>query len=357
MTSLDINIVLPFLTTKPGGGTKIMYEYANRLNEKGHRVIVIHSIQRPYKRIKSPVWWKQLQYRMRGLCRPPWFDLHENVQSLVVPSITDDYVPDGDIIMCTWWEMAYMVNRLSDSKGEKFNLIQGYEVWKGHEDLVHASYKLPVRHMVIANYLKDIFKKHNGKSPEYIPNAIDTNKFIFKTQPEDRNPHSIIMMYSQEVHKGTEYGIKALTQVKRKFPDLRVDLFGVYEKPDLPDWMHYTQKPRDLSVLMNRNAIFFSPSLVEGWALPPAEAMACGCAVVCTNIGGHADYAIHGKTALLAEPKNISDMAEKLSVLLRDKNKRIEIALHGYENIVTQFSWEVSLSKLEDMFLHAAAYK
>ena len=50
-------------------------------------------------------------------------------------------------------------------------------------------------------------------------------------------------------------------------------------------------------------------------------------------------------------------MAEKLTMLLKDEKKRINIALQAYENIVKQFSWEVSVSKLEDMFLHATAYR
>jgi glycosyltransferase involved in cell wall biosynthesis len=357
MTSLDINIVLPFLTTKPGGGTKIMYEYANRLSERGHRVIVIHSIQRPYRKIKSPVWWKQIQYRMRGLSRPRWFHLHEDVQSLVVPSITDDYVPDADITLCTWWEMTYMISRLSSSKGQKFNLVQDYETWKGHEELVHASYQLPVHHLVIADYLEKIVEKYNGERPTHIPNAVDTNRFNVRIVPEERNPHSIIMLYSEEPRKGTEYGLKALTEVKKTFPDLHVELFGVYDHPKIESWMNYTQKSHDLAQLMNSCSIFFTPSLGEGWALPPAEAMACGCAVVCTKIGGHADYAIDGKTALLAEPKNVPDMVKKLTELLKNHEKRIQLAQQGFENIVTQFSWEVSVNRMEDAFLHALAYR
>src|SRR6476661_11129492 len=177
MKPLRINIVLPFFTTRPGGGTKIMYEYANRLQERGHQVTVLHSIQRPYRKIKSPVWWKQLTYRLRGLSRPPWFPLHEAVRSLIVPEITDQYVPDADITMSTWWEMTYMISRLGEAKGKKFNLVQDHEVWKGHEELVHGSYRLPVHHLVIAKYLQDLLEQHSGIRPHHIPNAINHEKF------------------------------------------------------------------------------------------------------------------------------------------------------------------------------------
>ncbi len=350
MRSLHINMILPFLTTKPSGGAKIMYEYANRLQARGHHVIVLHSIHRPYHKIKSPSWWKQFQYRLRGLSRPSWFPLHAAVQSLIVPRITDDYVPDGDITICTWWEMAYMINQLSPSKGQKFNLIQDYEIWKGHQELVHASYSLPVTHLVIARHLQHLVQQYSGHCPVHIPNAIDTDKFNIHILPEQRKAHSVCMLYSQEHRKGTSYGLKALVEVKKIFPDLQVQLFGVYDAPKLPEWIQYIKKPRDLSQVFNTNAIFLSPSLGEGWALPPAEAMACGCAVVCTRIGGHADYAMNGETALLAEPKNTADIVKKISELLQEQQLRVQIATRGHELVTTHFCWEASVNMLEKLF-------
>ena len=93
-----------------------------------------------------------------------------------------------------------------------------------------------------------------------------------------------------------------------------------------------------MNTVYNQHAIFFSPSLAEGWALPPAEAMAAGCALVCTQIGGHADYAFTNETALLVEPKNIQDMVHKLRRLLNDKLMRIQLAERGHEFITKHFS-------------------
>mgnify|MGYP003350828049 CR=1 FL=1 len=47
--SLNIAMVLPFPVTKPVGGAKIIYEYANRLFERGHSITIYHSIKRPFK--------------------------------------------------------------------------------------------------------------------------------------------------------------------------------------------------------------------------------------------------------------------------------------------------------------------
>ncbi len=353
MKKLRINIVLPFPATRPGGGVKIMYEYANRLRERGHLVTVLHSIRRPFKKMRSPLWWKLLNYKLRRAERPDWFPLHPAIRSVIVPEITDKYLPDADVTMSTWWEMAYMVRRLNPSKGRPFNLVQDYEIWKGNQELVHATYRLPIHHLVIARYLQELIEKHSGKQPVHIPNAIDTEKFFIEEPIESREEASVIMLYSKEPRKGSAFGIEALLELKKLVPALRATLFGVFAKPSLPDWIDYQQKPADLRGLYNAHAIFFSPSLGEGWALPPAEAMACGCAVVCTDIGGHADYAKDGETALLVEAENVPSMVSRLHQLISNPERRMVLAKNGNAFIHGEFSWTASVDKLEKAFYDA----
>src|SRR3546814_13925355 len=51
--------------------------------------------------------------------------------------------------------------------------------------------------------------------------------------------------------------------------------------------------------LYNQAAIFVSASHEEGWGLPPAEAAACGAALVVSSNGGHSDYLTDRETALM----------------------------------------------------------
>lgn len=354
MAGLKISIILPFPVTKPVGGAKIMYEYANRLHEKGHKVSVFHSIKRPFKNSKTPIWIKQLIFSFRGVARPSWFPLNKKINSVIVSEITDRYLPDADILFSTWWQMAYAINDLSSAKGKKFNLIQDYENWGGQQVAVDASYNLPINHLVISCYLQKLIEEKSGKMPLHLPNAIDTDKFFNKKISPLRDPFKLIMLYSTEPRKGSAWGLKALEQVQQRYPQFKAILFGVDPPPPaLPLWISYYQKPKHLNDLYNSAAIFFSPSLAEGWALPPAEAMACGCAVICTAIGGHADYAFDGKTALLVNSENIDEMAENILMLLEDSDLRHKIADAGQQLISTAFSWDKSIKKLEDFFYNS----
>jgi glycosyltransferase involved in cell wall biosynthesis len=78
--------------------------------------------------------------------------------------------------------------------------------------------------------------------------------------------------------------------------------------------------------------------------------MACGCAVVCTDIGGHRDYAIDGKTALLVRAKDSVDIKSKLITLIKDDNLRMQIAKDANIYLQEHFTWERSVSMLEEYF-------
>ncbi len=346
-------MILPFPATKPGGGSKIMYEIANRLQERGHDVYIYHAIKRPFKKSKTPVFFKQITFALRNVARPKWFPLHHAIRSLIVPEIADKYIRDADIVMSTWWQMTYAISGLSGTKGKKFNFIQGYEIWGGQADKVDASYKLPVHQIVIAKYLENLLLEKTGSKPVYLPLSIDHNKFYCIHQPKDRNPASVIMLYSKEAVKGSSFGLEALKKVKEVRPDITVDFFGVETPPeDLPSWIRYHQRPGNLNELYNEHAIFISPSISEGWALPPAEAMACGCALVVTNINGHKDYALQNETALLVPPEDSQAMADNILTLMNDDALRNKLSSNSKLLMQQQFNWNNTMDTLENIYLN-----
>lgn len=325
-----------------------MYEYANRLAARGHAVTLLHPVARPYKKASSPIWLKRLLFAMRGVSRPKWFALRKNVASKIIPSAEAAHIPDADVSICTWWEMAYMLDSWPESKGVKFNLIQDYETWSGHEELVKQSYRLPLNHVCISRHLRSLVATESGREPMYLPNAVDMDKFFVTQDPKDRDPQSVIMLYSTEARKGTPYGIEALRLLKNKFPALRATLFGVVESQNLPDWIRFHKRPGNLVELYNRHAVFLTPSIAEGWALPPAEAMSCGCAVVCTDIGGHKDYAIDEKTALLVSPESPEELANAAARIMIDGKFRLKLAENGGNYIREKFDWEKNTDLLLD---------
>ncbi|MDR3218608.1 MAG: glycosyltransferase family 4 protein [Dysgonamonadaceae bacterium] len=344
---MKITFLLPFRKNNPVGGLKIMYEYANRLAEKGHQIEILHH-RKKFQKYSACVYpvariLKEIENALFGR----WFKFNKACKVAYIRYINDETIPNADAIIYTWWTLGYPVEKLSPEKGIKVNLIQDYEIWAGNIDELHQSYNLDgIHNIVISEHLKKIVSQYTDKPVFHLPNAIDTSVFKITTEIEKRNPETICMLYHKEARKGCDYGMKALQLVKDKIPNLKVIFFGVYDKPDyLPEYIEYHKKPKDLSALYNRAAIYVTNSLQEGWALPPAESMACGCALICTNIGGHLGYA-NTDTALLVEPENPQKMADAIVELISRHNKRILLAQNGHAYI-QRFQWNTMVSLLE----------
>src|SRR5262249_34102758 len=107
----------------------------------------------------------------------------------------------------------------------------------------------------------------------------------------------------------------------------------------------------ELLAIYNSCAVFLHPSWIEGWPLPPAEALACGCALVAAANLGVKDYAEHGTTALLTEIKNPEALAQSLVEVLNNFSLRQRLAEAGHRKI-NEFTWERAVGLLEGLFLN-----
>jgi glycosyltransferase involved in cell wall biosynthesis len=118
-----------------------------------------------------------------------------------------------------------------------------------------------------------------------------------------------------------------------------------------------TNPPQEFIVneIYNRSRIFLCSSHVEGFGLPSIEAMACGAALVTTSNGGADDYAIHGETALVCEPGDVTAMADHIERLLHDDELRIQLARQGGEYVRQTFDWDASAERLEAFLNEYAA--
>ena len=348
---------ITFVLGGPGGvsmgGYKVVYEYANHISRKGHKIVIVHAARGcsreagPLAHLKNGIRYFQSVLDKRY--RPDrWFQVDPNVKLLCVPSLSEKWVPKGDVILATAWGTAEWVSRYSTDKGKGFYLIQSLETWGGPEDRVYATWKAPLKKIVIANWLLDI-AKGMGEQAVYIPNGLSKHEFQMDIAPEERDPKRVLALYHKDEVKGSADLLEALSMVRQKDPGIGVTLFGVPPRPAfLPAWIEYYQQPQCplLRSLYNRAAIFVSPSRVEGWPLPPAEALLCGAALVATDIGGHREYAFHEKTALLSTAEDPQGLADNILRLLSDSTLRIRLATQGHAYI-RQFTWERASERLE----------
>ena len=352
---MKINFVLPGPSVFPIGGYKMVFEYANRLSERGHEVNVIFNCSPGVKNHPNiPSIIKFLYCHIGVWYFPRWFTLNKAVHKICAyKDLIDSNIPDADFICATAISTVESVIKLGMNKGKKLYFIQGFENWdKWTTDEVKQTYRLGMTNIVIAKWLEKIVRD-SGADCVLIPNGIDFKVFNIDIPIVSRKAHTISMLYNKQEHKGAKYGIEALKRLKERYPDLEAVLFGVPKRPDgLPQWIHYIQKATQpqLRQVYNQSKIYLCPSLKEGFGLTGAEAMACGAAYGASDYGGVHEYTTDGRNVLLSAPKDVDGLVEHVSYLFEHDDKRIELAKRGYEDIQS-LDWNKSVDKFEELMV------
>ena len=78
-------------------------------------------------------------------------------------------------------------------------------------------------------------------------------------------------------------------------------------------------------------------SFYEGFGIPILEAMECGTPVITSNISSMPEVA--GDAALLVNPHNIKEIAEKMNNIANSEILRKQLIENGFKR-VKEFSWE-----------------
>ena len=353
---MKINFLMSSFVKKPGGSHRVAYEYANYFANSSHTVRLIY----PDKLSKFPQsqsFVESLKYNFYNFEKYifkrrdlSWFKFHMNVEKIFVPDLTEDYIPDADIVVATAWQTAEYIKDYSQSKGAKIYIIHHDESLSGYPiERVRETWHIPIYKVAVSQWTYESVKPIAPERLFYIPNGINTSVYR-EIEPIESRHLCLCMNYSPRKIKDIQTGIEAILIAKERFPHLRVKLFGVFPKSSvIPNWAEYYHNRSDSFIvekIYNLSSIFVCSSLFEGFGLSVAEAMACGCAIVTTDCGGVRDFAIHNKTALLSSPKDVDTLAENLCLLIQDNELRINLAYSGRDNI-RSFSWDNSCNNFE----------
>ena len=265
---------------------------------------------------------------------------------------TSSFVP-GDAVIATAWQTAEGVAQAERTAGRKFYFIQGLESWNSTESELNATWRLPLRKIIIAKWLGDIATRLN-EGFTLVPNAIDVDFFSVRRAIEDRPSRSILMQYHHTPSKGTLDAIQALHILQERGSKFDVTMFGLKRPKGLDiKFKHafvFNPPQATLRDLYNDCAIFIGPSWQEGWGLTPHEAGACGAALAVTDIGGHREFLSAGHSALMSPPRDPEGLADNIEALLGDPGLRTRLA-HEAARDLRAYSWDRSVHAFEAALL------
>ena len=153
----------------------------------------------------------------------------------------------------------------------------------------------------------------------------------------------------EEDRKGLPVLLDALPIISRFIPDVRVLIAGpgdseeVLEKvnPQLRNRVEFLGKisEEDKADFLASVSLYIAPNTGgESFGIILAEAMAGGAAVVASDIPAFVDVLGNGEFGALFESENFESLAKVVIDLLRDKNKREELAKSGAVH-AQRFDW------------------
>jgi glycosyltransferase involved in cell wall biosynthesis len=95
--------------------------------------------------------------------------------------------------------------------------------------------------------------------------------------------------------------------------------------------------------------VVLMPSRSEGFGLTAIEAMAQGCVVVASNVGGLPEVVKDGKVGLLHKPEDVIDIADKVNLLIENPKRWSELSRTAID-YVQRFSMSAFQKLITDLY-------
>jgi glycosyltransferase involved in cell wall biosynthesis len=97
---------------------------------------------------------------------------------------------------------------------------------------------------------------------------------------------------------------------------------------------------------------FVYPSLYEGFGMPPIEAMACGCPVICSTRGSLGE--VVGNAAAIVDPDDVGSIENRLTLVASDAALRERLRTAGLAQ-ASRFSWDKTAAATLEVFCKHAS--
>jgi glycosyltransferase involved in cell wall biosynthesis len=160
--------------------------------------------------------------------------------------------------------------------------------------------------------------------------------------------------------KGHRYLIEAAQTIVRAHPKVRFVLVGDGElrgeleqmvlQSNLAEHFLFLGFRDDVRDLLQIFDLFVLPSLYEGLPNVILEAMASGLPVVATSVDGTKELIVDNETGFLVPPKDSAALAEKIGLLLADKERSAIFGLKGRQRVEAHYSLELEVKSFQNLY-------
>jgi glycosyltransferase involved in cell wall biosynthesis len=304
------------------GGIAVVLRHASMLIDSGHDVMVINI----------------------GVdSAPDWFT--GNKAPIIHFNDQRQYLFDNiDILIATGWNTAEWLNKIQSKR--KLYFVQSDER-RFVDDLesknrIESTYRMNCEYLTEARWIIDLLRTEFNQKAYYVPNGLDQSFFYPLEEKKKAEKSKVRVLIEGPIcipFKGMKEAYSAISEL-----DCEIWIVSSAGKPPA-DWRYdkyFEAVPMAQMREIYANCdILLKMSRVEGFFGPPMEAMACGCAVVVSEVTGWDEYIVNGKNALVVGHMDVDGARSSVQQLIEDVKLRSNLVAGGLET-VKNWTWERS---------------
>lgn len=184
---------------------------------------------------------------------------------------------------------------------------------------------------------------------------------------EKKNRLQLLYVGKIEDRRNVYFMVEVFRKALRLHPDIQLSIIGDGEKEYKDPFLKSIEKEiREKTILYRQKAtqaeladiyqeadIFLFTSNYEIFGMVLLEAMYFGLPVVSTLNGGSSTLIQNGVNGYVLEAFDVEQWTEKLDVLLKDRDKRLDMGKRAEQTIRTGFTWEHLTDKFENAYQQA----
>ncbi|WP_406944932.1 glycosyltransferase [Halobacillus sp. SY10] len=279
-----------------------------------------------------------------------------------------------DVMHCHFGDIANDFIQLK--KIYKFPLIVSFhgndvlQALKKNKSIYRNVFKYATVITANSNYTASVLKKYGcpENKIEILPMGIETKNFEFKPRKLKGTQINITSVGRMVEKKGYEYGIKAMKQVVKQFPEvhytiagdgpLRAELEELITENNLDENITLLGNVthENIKAILNDTHIFLFPSVTagngdeEGQGVVLLEAQASGIPIISTFHDGIPESVIEGESAFLAPERDEFYLANKIEKCIDLNESWIRMGEAGRKHVENKFEMNKLGSELSEVY-------
>jgi UDP-glucose:(heptosyl)LPS alpha-1,3-glucosyltransferase len=219
---------------------------------------------------------------------------------------------------------------------------------------------------LVAQDIRRFHARPNGVSVVY--HGLDASRFSAKRRQEVRlaarlalgisdNSFAVLLVGNDWKKKGLSCLLEACSrlqdprlQVLVVGNDLRASYGAIIRRLGLSDQVTFLPLRPDVEFYYAAADLYAGPSLEDAFALPPAEAMACGLPVITTRMAGVSEIIHHGVDGIVLEdPTDAEALSGWINRLLTEPALRKRLG-DAAAQTASQYTWERNAEQMRELF-------